>query len=152
MFTLLKGIKLKPYLLIAVCFLAGCGAHSVRLPEWQAIDGSRADGTVTLSYEQNFRSRLTPRTGQDNEVAKTRCRVWGYTSAEPFGGSTRSCVATPVRANAKVSCLIWRYEKRYQCTNHASDKIQHAPMQQQPIQNNITIELSPTNMPQVKSH
>ena len=105
---------MKPYLLIAVCFLAGCGAHSVRLPEWQAIDGSRADGTVTLSYEQ-------------------------------------SCVATPARANAKVSCLIWRFEKRYQCTNHASDKMQHAPMQQQPIQNNITIELSPTNLPQVKT-
>lgn len=29
--------------------------------------------------------------------------------------------------------------------------MQHAPMQQQPIQNNITIELSPTNLPQVKT-
>ncbi len=147
---------MKPYLLIVVCFLTGCGVRSVRMPEWQAIDGSHADGTVTLAYEQNFRSRLIPRIGQDNEVAKTRCRVWGYNSAEAFGGSTRSCVATPARANAKVPCLIWRFEKRYQCTNHVSDKVQHTPvqytpMQQQPIQNNITIELSPTNVPQVKT-
>lgn len=138
---------MKPYLLIAVCFLAGCGlTNSIRVPEWQAIDGSRADGTVTLSYEQSSSLQLAPRKGQDNEIARTRCRVWGYTSAEPFGGATRKCIAT----NQKGSCTIWQFEKRYQCTNHTSDKTPSATTQQ-PIQNNITIELSPTNLPQIKS-
>ena len=140
--------------LVTLLLLAACrSSQPVYPPEWQAIDGSRSDGTVTLAYEQSYRSRLLPRAGQDNEVAKTRCHVWGYTSAEAFGGSTRSCVATHPRANAKVTCLIWRFEKRYQCTNHNSDKI-NATQNNQPTNNNvnnITIELVPTNVPKIKS-
>ena len=66
--------------LVTLLLLAACrSSQPVYPPEWQAIDGSRSDGTVTLAYEQSYRSRLLPRAGQDNEVAKTRCHVWGYT-------------------------------------------------------------------------
>jgi len=73
--------------------------------------GSRADGAVKLSYE--FGSFQVPKVdeAQGLAAAKQRCAAWGYTGAEPFGGSTKTCV------NASMgSCNAFRVTVEYQCT------------------------------------
>jgi len=93
--------------LLATAVLTGCAVQSQMVP----TGGSRADGTVKLSYE--FGSFQVPKVdeAQGLAAAKQRCAAWGYTGAEPFGGSTKTCV------NASMgSCNAFRVTVEYQCT------------------------------------
>jgi hypothetical protein len=90
-----------------VAALTACAVQREFVPS----GGSRADGTIKMSadfepYEvPNFDERQT------QTVAKQRCLAWGYSGAEAFGGTTKTCVNS-----SSGSCWLWRVSVEYQCT------------------------------------
>lgn len=103
--------------------------------DWQAIGGSRSDGTVRVAYEKHFKQRLTRNEQQAQNIAYHRCKVWGFTGAESFGGTTRTCVDR----HRKGVCLVWQYVREYQCTDHRND----AYGKEHSDRGNVIINLTP---------
>ena len=64
---------------------------TVKVP--QPIGGSRADGTVQLAYEYGGFERPQVDWDTANQIATERCRAWGYSDAESFGGGISECTA-----------------------------------------------------------
>jgi hypothetical protein len=95
--------------LCATAVLTGCAVQSTLVP----TGGSRADGTVRLSYD--YGSFQIPKVdeAQGLNSAKARCAAWGYTGAEPFGGQTKSCVSPTLGG-----CNVFRVTVEYQCTGN----------------------------------
>jgi len=89
--------------------LAACAVQTQMVP----TGGSRADGTVKLSYD--FGAFQVPRVdpAQGIAAATARCKAWGYTGAEAFGGGTRSCTN-----GSMGSCNAFRVTVEYQCTGN----------------------------------
>ncbi len=77
----------------------------------QAIGGSRSDGIVRLAYSYGMFEN--PRIDQAAalQTATERCRVWGYSAAEPFGGATQQC-----QASGQYGCTQTMVTVEYQCT------------------------------------
>jgi len=75
-------------------------------------DGSRADGTLTLSYE--YGAFEQPEVNWDNAKQKTidKCRSWGYSGAEFFEAGERRCLSF----DAYGGCNQWRVTYKAQCT------------------------------------
>lgn len=91
----------------AIAALTGCAAQKTLMP----TGGSRADGTIKLSYEFTAFEVPTVDQQQGIDVATKRCAAWGYSGTEAFGGSTKSC------ANYSMgSCNAWLVTVEYQCT------------------------------------
>lgn len=93
---------------VFVAFLtSGCAVNKQLTP----TGGSRADGTIKMAYQ--YGSFETPRVNYQQAAysAKQRCSAWGYTGAEPFGGSTQTCVNS-----SGGSCNVWQVTVEYQCT------------------------------------
>ncbi len=103
--------------LVLACLLAACLMGCARHKDLVATGGSRADGTVTMSYE--FGPGEIPKVdpAQGAISAAERCRAWGYTDAQPFGGETRQC-----NAPSQYGCMRWFVSMTYQCLggNHPS--------------------------------
>ena len=94
-------------LLAALFVIAGCSTPKTMV----ATGGSRADGTVTLSYEHGLFQRPVVDMQQAAVTATEKCRVWGYTDAEAFGGGISHCASyTP------DGCVRWLVTATYQCT------------------------------------
>jgi len=72
--------------------------------------GSRADGTVTLSYEYGANEKPQINMEQARASARERCKAWGYRDAQPFGGETRQC-----QAPSQYGCLRWFVSSTWQC-------------------------------------
>jgi hypothetical protein len=78
--------------------------------------GSRTDGTVRLSYEYGA-FEIPKLDGQQGmSAAQQRCVAWGYTGAEPFGGSTNTCTRP-----SNSGCMGWLVTVEYQCTGSSPD-------------------------------
>ena len=93
---------------VALCAaLAACASAKT----YSATGGSRADGTVRLSYEFGMLEVPTVDENQGLTLAKQRCSVWGYTGAEAFGGTTSQCTAP-----SSSGCMTTLVTKEYQCT------------------------------------
>jgi YecR-like lipoprotein len=96
--------------LLAVCVciaLTNCAAQ--KIPE--ATGGSRADGTVKLSYEVNrFEKPIVQWDGAE-QTAIDKCRNWGYQNAEKFGGTESRC-----EGNGYSGCETSEVTMTYQCT------------------------------------
>lgn len=92
-------------LVIAGIFLAGCAAPKT----WVATGGSRADGVVTLAYDEGLFESAVVDEQQAIREARSRCAVWGYTGAVAFGGAISTCLDS--------DCYSRRISKDYQCTN-----------------------------------
>ena len=88
-----------------ICF-AGCSVEK----EWTATGGSRADGTVDLSFEYGSLQRPQVDQAQGVELAASTCAGWGYTGSQPFGGALSQCEA----AN-EYGCLRYLVTRKYQC-------------------------------------
>jgi hypothetical protein len=71
-----------------ICF-SGCSVQK----QWSAMGGSRADGTVDLSYEYGGLQQPQIDEAQGVDLAATTCGGWGYTSSQPFGGTMSRCEA-----------------------------------------------------------
>jgi len=98
---------LKVLLIGAVALLLGaCSTNK----ELVATGGSRADGTIQLSYEVGAFQKANLSFEQGIATARERCRAWGYSDAEPFGGQTRQC-----QAPSQYGCMQWFISMNYQC-------------------------------------
>jgi len=96
--------------LLNVCIaatLTGCATPK----QWSAISGSRADGVVKLAFNYGAFEKPELQDGQGTQLAAQRCRAWGYTGAEAFGGVMQQCIATN-----QYGCIAWRVSADFQCT------------------------------------
>jgi YecR-like lipoprotein len=92
----------------AVTFVGvlGCAAKK----DLVATGGSRADGTVDLSYELGLYEKPQIDQTQGLTIARQRCGAWGYADAEPFGGEKRQC-----QQFYGSNCIRWFVTLTYQC-------------------------------------
>ncbi|MEQ4576016.1 MAG: YecR family lipoprotein [Gammaproteobacteria bacterium] len=93
---------------LSAAILAGCATAK----NWAATGGSRADATVRLSYEYGALEKPRADEAQARELALARCRAWGYTGAEAFGGAIQQCNLP----DGTGGCNRWLVTKEYQCT------------------------------------
>ncbi|WP_321939822.1 YecR family lipoprotein [Paraburkholderia sp. J8-2] len=100
------GKKIAMFLGAAI-LLGACAAPK----EMVATGGSKADGTVRMSYEYGMFEVPEVNAAQGAAAATQRCAAWGYKEAEPFGGATKDCVES-----SGGSCDRWRVTVEYQCT------------------------------------
>ncbi len=93
-------------LLASLIVLGSCATPM----NYVATGGSKSDGTVRLSYE--FESFQDPVLNEQQglELAKSKCAIWGYTGAEPFGGKLRNCTNF-----SKDGCNRYLVTTEYQC-------------------------------------
>jgi hypothetical protein len=73
--------------------------------------GSRADGTVKLSYEFDRLEKPQVDMVQGAAAAAERCKNWGYSGAQPFGGQTKVC-----NDHNRDGCTSWLVTVEFQCT------------------------------------
>lgn len=102
-------MKLSIASLVVAYFLTGCAVQSTLVP----TGGSRADGTIKLSYDHGVFQVPKVDNAQGLTSAKDRCAAWGYSGAEPFGGATKTCVS-----GSFGSCDVYRVTVEYQCTGN----------------------------------
>lgn len=86
--------------------LFGCAAQK----ELVATGGSRADGTIKLSFDYGMFEKPVVDPSQALNVARKRCSAWGYKDAEPFGGQTSNCSSF-----SNGNCNRWIVTVEYQC-------------------------------------
>jgi len=86
--------------------LLGCSTNKTLVP----TGGSRSDGTIELSYEISSLQKANLDSAQGLEAARSRCRAWGYSDAEPFGGEKRAC-----QQQSSYGCAQWFVTVTYQC-------------------------------------
>jgi len=86
--------------------ISGCAAQK----DWAATGGSRADGTIKLSYEYGMFENPQVSDQQGISIAKNRCSSWGYKDAEAFGGISKTCTQM-----TSSGCSTWFVTKEYQC-------------------------------------
>lgn len=98
----------KILLLVSVLLVSACATVD-STP--QATGGSKADGTVNMSYEVGeFQQPVIDWSSIEGEAVR-RCKAWGYKKAEKFGGSTRECI----QPGGWNGCAITRHTHAYQC-------------------------------------
>ena len=102
---IMKNTK-KNFLIVIAIIMSGCAATK----NWSATGGSRADGTVKLSYEYGVFEMPQLNEQEAITLAQKRCSSWGYNSAEAFGGVTKTC-----NQPSSNDCLGWLVTKEYQC-------------------------------------
>jgi len=87
----------------------GCATPSPKV--WTPAGGSRSDGKVTLGFEYAIAEdpQITVQDGIPQ--AGQLCAEWGYTAAQPVGGSRRQCAVS----NA-YGCLRYAVYADYQCS------------------------------------
>jgi hypothetical protein len=95
--------------LLAIIFIQGCAVQKELVP----TGGSRADGTVKLSYEYGIFEAPKLDAQQGMKAAQQRCSSWGYKNAEAFGGSTKACINS-----SNDGCNRWLVTMEYQCTEY----------------------------------
>lgn len=91
---------------LMILMVQGCTVQKVLVP----TGGSRADGTISMSYEVGELDIPVIDPQQGARDAGTRCAVWGYTGAQPFGGETRRCIDRSAK-----DCNRWQVTIEYQC-------------------------------------
>ena len=92
----------------AALLLSGCATTK----DWAATGGSRSDGVVRLSYEVGEFQKAELNEQQAVNLATQRCKTWGYSGAEAFGGVTRQCNM----GGGFGGCGQWMVTKEFQCT------------------------------------
>jgi hypothetical protein len=96
-------------LLSCSLFMTGCAVEKQLIP----TGGSRADGTVKLSFEYGAFEVPKLDTSQALTLAQQRCAAWGYTGADPFGGGIKRC-----NSGNAYGCNQWLVTYEYQCTGN----------------------------------
>lgn len=99
---------LKSILLLATAYtLFGCSVHK----DYYATGGSRADGVVDGGYEYQSNEQPVADRNQAYQIARTKCGLWGYGDAEPFGRDVQSCELR----TGFGQCATYRVSIKYQC-------------------------------------
>jgi len=94
-------------ILILTGLFQGCATQKTLIP----TGGSRADGTIKLSYEYSRFEHPQIDLAQGEIAAKQRCSLWGYSGAEAFGGVVSNCINS-----SNNGCNRWSATVEYQCT------------------------------------
>lgn len=105
-------MHLRLFAMGAAMVLAACSTNKILTP----TGGSRSDGTVEMSYQYGAFERPVIDFNSARVAAEQKCRAWGYSSAEPFGGERRQCQAP----DPNIGCAAWFVSMTYQCTGAAS--------------------------------
>ncbi len=92
----------------ALVFLSGCAVQKELVP----TGGNRAGGTVTLSYDYGLFQKPVIDPAQAEAAATQSCAAWGYSGAQPFGGSMARCEAS----DGAGDCIRTQVNVTYQCT------------------------------------
>ena len=92
---------------LSLIFLSGCAA----VTDMAATGGSRADGTVEMSYQYNDFQPVKIDHQKALQSATRRCQSWGYKSAESFDNGLKTCVSPA----AFGGCNAYRVTVQYQC-------------------------------------
>jgi len=100
--------KLTTGAVVVIGIVAALGSETVDVKP-MPTSGSRADGTVDLSFEYHRFDTIHIDEGHALTKAKTTCANWGYSGAQPFGGNRRECLDPP-------DCYRYRVTTTYQCT------------------------------------
>lgn len=113
-------MKIRLVVLLTAIVLSGCATTNAN---WSATGGSRADATVRISYQHG--GNVLPPTSEveAHNLAIARCKTWGYTGAEAFGGTTSQC-NQPNRGIFGGSCDSWLVTKEYQCTGTGTGSLE----------------------------
>lgn len=93
--------------IVGALTLGACTVKKTPIP----TGGSKADGTLELSYEFGEFERPQIDWATANASAVQRCATWGYTGAEPFGGQRTTCTSP-----SGYGCVRWLATVTYQCT------------------------------------
>ncbi len=102
----MKCIACEIFLLTSITLMTGCATTK----EYGATGGSRSDGTVKLSYQYGEFEEPVVDTQKAVELARTKCRAWGYDQAEAFGTEIKTCAETN-----QYGCVQWLVTAEYQC-------------------------------------
>jgi hypothetical protein len=97
----------KLLLLVMLAFVVtGCSSRK----DFYATGGSRADGSIDMAYD--FKPFETPIVDpkQAESIANSKCAVWGYNRAEPFGGQTQNCQVRDGWGNCTAGQMIVKYQ------------------------------------------
>jgi hypothetical protein len=86
--------------------MQGCAVQKTLTP----TGGSRADGTVKLSFQYGAFESPKLDAAQGISAAKQRCVAWGYKDAQAFGGANQTCAAA-----VRSGCTDWIVTIEYQC-------------------------------------
>ena len=73
--------------LLAICAVSSCVREVNITPV--ATSGSKADGTIIMSYDIHFNEVPTINWLAAKQSADKRCNSWGYIKADAFEGETR---------------------------------------------------------------
>ena len=93
--------------LLATLFMsASCATPK----QYGATGGSRADGTVKLSYQYGGFEQPVVDTQQAVHLARSKCSAWGYENAEAFGTEIKTCTAFN-----EYGCIQWLVTSEFQC-------------------------------------
>jgi len=98
--------KILLFYAITILGISGCATPV----DWAATGGSRADGTIKLSYQYIRFQKPVVNSQQGIDLATRKCQAWGYTSAEAFGGATQAC-----NGFDSSGCNSWIVTAEYQC-------------------------------------
>ena len=93
--------------LVAAAIIAGCSTKK----DFYATGGSRADGVVDMAYDFNRMETPVIDKKQAYSIARSKCSLWGYGDAEPFGGQIQICQAR----SGFGECSAWQVTVKYQC-------------------------------------
>jgi len=91
--------------ILSVLF-SGCAVTKVPQP----TGGSKADGTVHLSYEYGSFEQPTVDEEAALRKAQQRCQAWGYDDADAFGGAVEQC-----QQSNQYGCTRYFVTMTYQC-------------------------------------
>lgn len=67
---------------VVAAVLTGCTVPAA----YYGVTGSKADGTVTIGYDDSDMVILEHNLAAAQRVAAAKCQQWGYADAEAFGG------------------------------------------------------------------
>ncbi|MFP1927173.1 YecR family lipoprotein [Lonsdalea quercina] len=99
---------------VGTALLAGCSATP---KDMVPMGGSKADGTVRMGYTVGMfeNAKIDPLQAQN--LAAKKCKTWGYSGAEAFGGQTSNC-----GRNGAYGCELMNVSVEYQCTGGAASQ------------------------------
>lgn len=103
--------RLTTALALVMAFATICLIGCATTKEFVATGGSRADGTVTLSYEYGMFQAPQEDEQQGLALASSTCAAWGYSGSQAFGGETQECS----KVNGYGNCIRTLVTRRYQC-------------------------------------
>jgi len=94
---------------LSLLFITGCSTPTVtKYP--LASGGSKNDGVIEVSYNYILFENYQVDSEHGKIEAIERCKLWGYSGAESFGGEKTECSFQP-----RSMCQGWKVTTTYQC-------------------------------------